>query len=139
MSELFLLDTHVLIWLVLGDSDRLSPALVERLEEAAARAPLLISAVSAWEVSLAASRGRVTLGMDARQWVQSVFSRPVFEGVALSHTAALESAVLPGELHADPADRFLVATARELQATLVTRDRRLLAYGAQGHLRVLAA
>jgi PIN domain nuclease of toxin-antitoxin system len=41
---------------------------------------------------------------------------------------------LPGKLHRDLADRLLVATARDLGARLVTRDERILAYAAQGHL-----
>jgi PIN domain nuclease of toxin-antitoxin system len=42
--------------------------------------------------------------------------------------------LLPGELHADPADRLLIATARQLGVPLVTRDRRILDYAAQGHV-----
>jgi PIN domain nuclease of toxin-antitoxin system len=38
----------------------------------------------------------------------------------------------------DPADRILVATAREYDFTLVTRDRKLLAYADQGHIQALA-
>ena len=41
---------------------------------------------------------------------------------------------MPGTLHRDPADRLLIATARDLGAPLVTRDARILAYAAQGHL-----
>jgi PIN domain nuclease of toxin-antitoxin system len=44
---------------------------------------------------------------------------------------------LPGQPPADPADRILVATARELGATLITRNRALIDYGEQGHLAVV--
>ena len=45
---------------------------------------------------------------------------------------------LPGNLHGDPADRLLIATARELKVPLVTRDRRILDYAAQGHVDAIA-
>ena len=39
-----------------------------------------------------------------------------------------EAYALPGAFHKDPADRILVATAREHLLTLVTADERILAY-----------
>jgi len=51
----------------------------------------------------------------------------------------IDSCRLPGVFHADPADRLLVATARSANAVLVTRDRKILDYAAEGHVRVLAA
>ena len=56
----------------------------------------------------------------------------------LTARQAVESSRLPGDLHDDPADRLLAATGRDLDACLVTRDARLLAYGEAGHLQVLA-
>ena len=44
---------------------------------------------------------------------------------------------LPGDLHGDPADRILVATARRMGARLMTRDRRLLDYGRQKHAKII--
>ncbi|MDQ5917640.1 MAG: hypothetical protein QG660_751, partial [Pseudomonadota bacterium] len=57
----------------------------------------------------------------------------------LSPEIAVASTRLPGEIHADPADRIIVATARHLGATLVTADGLLLAYGAAGHMKFLDA
>jgi len=51
---------------------------------------------------------------------------------------AIDACTLPGDFHADPADRILVATARAENATLVTRDEKILAYAQAGHVRVLA-
>ena len=50
---------------------------------------------------------------------------------------ALESSHLPGEFHADPADRILVATARRLDATLITADRKIIEYGKSGFVRIM--
>jgi PIN domain nuclease of toxin-antitoxin system len=49
----------------------------------------------------------------------------------------IESALLPGEPPKDPADRMIVATARQHGLLLITRDRKLTAYAVQDHLRVL--
>jgi PIN domain nuclease of toxin-antitoxin system len=49
----------------------------------------------------------------------------------------IASSFLPGKPPTDPTDRIIAATARELGATLITRDRALLAYGEQGHAAVL--
>ena len=51
---------------------------------------------------------------------------------------ALAAYELPEPFHKDPADRLIVAMARLLQAPVVTVDRRILAYGQQGHVQVLA-
>jgi PIN domain nuclease of toxin-antitoxin system len=50
----------------------------------------------------------------------------------------MESSFLPGSIHNDPADRIIAATAREYGFTVMTRDRALLAYAAEGHLSALA-
>ncbi|MBI2504540.1 MAG: PIN domain-containing protein [Candidatus Latescibacteria bacterium] len=55
----------------------------------------------------------------------------------LTPEIALASSRLPGELPGDPADRIIVATARILNATLVTRDKKIIAYSKQGHVSVL--
>ena len=49
----------------------------------------------------------------------------------------IASSYLPGKPPNDPADRILIATACELGATLITRDRVLLDYGRQGHVAVV--
>ena len=49
----------------------------------------------------------------------------------------LASSTLPGDLHGDPADRIIVATAREYGLRLVTRDRKVLGYAARGHVMAL--
>jgi len=50
----------------------------------------------------------------------------------------IASAFLPGEPPADPADRIMAATARSENHVLITRDRKLVSYGQDGHVRVIA-
>lgn len=56
----------------------------------------------------------------------------------LTPEIGVRASYLPGRFHPDPADRLLVATALTLGLRLMTRDKRLLAYGAAGHLPVVA-
>ena len=136
----YLLDTHVWFWLVRGPEEgRLAASTGARLERAALGAPLGVSVISVWEIALSASKGRIGLGMSVQEWIGLALDRPGFMMMELTPAIAIESCNLPGIFHADPADRFLVATARTRNAILVTRDKRILSYGKQGHVRTLAA
>lgn len=135
----YLLDTHIWFWLVRGREGRLAPTTAVRLEHAALRAPLGVSVISVWEIALLARKGRISLEMPVTEWIESALDRPGFVLADLDAGIAIESCSLPGAFHADPADRFLVATARFINAIIVTRDQRILKYGKQGHLKVMAA
>jgi PIN domain nuclease of toxin-antitoxin system len=134
-----LLDTHVWFWLVRGREGRLAASVAAKLEQTAFAAPLGVSVISVWEIALLASKGRIGLGMPVHEWVESALNRPGFMLMGLDPGVAIESCNLPGGFHADPADRFLVATARLMNVVIVTRDKRILKYGKQGHVKVMAA
>jgi PIN domain nuclease of toxin-antitoxin system len=129
------LDTHIWIWLMEGVSGELSAATVRLIDQAAANSALAVSAISVWEVAMLDQRGRVTLSRSIDEWVRMALTAPGIRLVDLSPEIALESARLPGEPHGDPADRILVATARVLGGTLITRDKKILRYAAAGHVR----
>jgi PIN domain nuclease of toxin-antitoxin system len=139
MSDAILLDTHVAIWLTFG---RLHEAARRKLAFAVLGDGVLISPIVAWEVGLIAGpSGRPeALGFDAdvRRWYSALLAEPGFRECALDGAIALSSTMLPGEFHKDPADRFLVATARALNCSLMTRDRKILDYAAQGHLKTIS-
>jgi PIN domain nuclease of toxin-antitoxin system len=50
----------------------------------------------------------------------------------------IASSFLPADSLRDPADKIMVATAREQGLTLMTRDRMILDYAAKGHVSALA-
>ena len=77
--------------------------------------------------------------MDIRTWVRTALTKPGISLAQLTPEIAIESSHLPGELHGDPADRILAATARVIGATLLTKDRRLIEYSRRHYLRVLRA
>jgi len=137
--ERVLLDTHVWLWLALGTPRRIPPAALRILEETGKSIGLMVSIVSIWELALLVTRQRVVLPLPFNEWVALALGRSEIRLVGLSRPNTVIDAVnLPGEIHADPADRFLIATARNRRATLATHDDRILAYGESGHLKVLA-
>ena len=99
---------------------------------------LFASAVSGWEIGVLWRKRGYAFDPDPAIWLDRVLAQSRIRLTPLTARQAVASSLLPGDLHDDPADRLLVASARDLRATLVTRDARLLAYAAQGHLEVLA-
>ena len=82
-------------------------------------------------------KGKISLCMDCRQWVHSGLNDYGVELAELSPEIAIDSTRLPDDLHSDPADRIIVATARNRNATLVTADRAILEYSRAKHVRVV--
>lgn len=140
MDEPLLLDTHVWVWALERTAGRMRDDVFDEIDRAALGSGVLVSAVSAWELALLVRKGRLALGRDLRAWIAASREAPGVRIIPLELEAALESVALPGlDDHADPADRFLLATARTLGARLVTCDERLLRYGATGHALMLDA
>jgi PIN domain nuclease of toxin-antitoxin system len=136
MSAL-LLDTHIWLWYAKGDAEQLPPASVKKLETARQEDGLLVSAISIWELGVQVAKGRIQLPVPLRDWVEQALAPPGIRLLPLDAAAAVESTLLPGEPHGDPADRFLIAGARIEGAILATRDQHILQYGNAGFLRVL--
>ena len=119
-----LLDTHVLIWW-LNDPTQLSAAQREVLNSVGPQSPILVSDISLWEVAMLHSLGRIRLAIPLREWLDKATAAPLVQRQGISPAIAAELAALPASFHHDPADRILVATARVLGATLLTRDHRI--------------
>ena len=132
---MLVLDTHVWIWVLEGIKGELSAATVRQIEKAAAASALAVSAISVWEVAMLEKRGRITLSRSIDEWTKAALTAPGIRLVDLSPEIALESTRLPGDPHGDPADRIIMATARVLGGTLVTRDKQILDYASSGHIR----
>lgn len=132
------LDTHVLVWLMAGDST-LAMAARDRIEEAGRADLAFIPVVAFWEIAMLTANKRLALGAPIGAWTAEVQSKPGLVVSPLTPEIAIHAYDLPGDFHDDPVDRMIVATARILGATLVTRDRDILRYGAQGHVDVMAA
>ena len=98
-----------------------------------------VSAITPWEIGMLVAKGRLVLDRDVMDWLQAALALPGIRVAPLEPAVAVASTRLPDDLHGDPADRLIVATARHLGATLITADAALLAYGRLGHVGVLSA
>jgi PIN domain nuclease of toxin-antitoxin system len=133
-----LLDTHVWVWMTLGDARLKGAPCVSTIESAVVASNAFLSPISVWEVALLEQKGRLRLPVGCMQWVRTALDESGFRVAPFTPEIAVDSVRLPGELHGDPADRILIATARAMGATLVTHDRQILRYGARNLVRTLA-
>lgn len=114
-----LLDTHVVLWWQAGGA-RLSGNAAREIARADA---LLVSPITCWEISVLHARGRVALDRTLYLWVRDLLGQERVEVASLSPQGAVAAGLLGGSgFHADPADRFLYATASELAVPFVTKD-----------------
>jgi PIN domain nuclease of toxin-antitoxin system len=120
-----LLDTHALIWLD-QDDPALGPAARQRADAAFKAGCLAASAISFWEVAMLTVKGRIVMTMPVMRWRQELLTRGLLE-IPVSGEIGI-TAVQLHDLHGDPADRIMVATASVQEAVLVTADRKLLAW-----------
>ena len=124
MNDRLLLDTCALLWLA-NKSDTLSLVTRLQIEEAE---EVFISPVSAWEIALKHSKGKLKLPCDPIKWFEHALE--VF-GIAIlpfDYKLWMRSTQLPN-YHHDPADRTIIQTALENDLTIVTHDRRFPQYG----------
>jgi PIN domain nuclease of toxin-antitoxin system len=89
---------------------------------------LLLSAISPWEFCKLLEKGRLGISYDPMVWINTALDMPKLRLVHLSPAIAYRSTVLPQPFHSDPADQIIVATAREENATILTKDERILSY-----------
>jgi PIN domain nuclease of toxin-antitoxin system len=116
----YLLDTHVLLWIAAG-GEKLGSRTVGRLREP--RRTVFVSAVSAWEIAIKASLGRVRIPDNYHAMLEAFRFTPL--DIKADHALAVQH--LP-QHHRDPFDRLLVAQTRCEGLTLVTVDAALAAY-----------
>jgi PIN domain nuclease of toxin-antitoxin system len=119
----YLVDTHVLIWW-LEKNPRLSATCYEAIDNP--NNAVYASVVSAWEMSIKASRGKLKMPSDLAETLTA--NRFTILPIEIRHALMLRG--LP-HLHRDPFDRMLIAQARTENLTLVTRDPRILKYNLQ--------
>ena len=73
-------------------------------------------------------RGRIALAMELDDWLAAVEELGSVAIVPVGARIAVQSVRLPGEFHRDPADRMIVALARELGVPVVTADEKIQRY-----------
>jgi PIN domain nuclease of toxin-antitoxin system len=115
---------------------------IDAIQHASTASGVFISPISAWEIGLLArprARGaeRLQFLPNPEEWFARVMAGPGVRTAVLTPDIAIAASFLPGELQRDPGDRFIIATARQLGIPIVTRDRRIAEYSAQGHVQMI--
>lgn len=116
-----LLDSHILLWWLGMDSDKLYGPVRDAIATAE---QVYISIASVWELEIKRSIGK--LDLPAADW--GSVSASGLTPLDITLNDAVIAAALP-TIHRDPFDRMIVAQAKNRGLTLVTRDTRLLEYG----------
>jgi PIN domain nuclease of toxin-antitoxin system len=134
---MILLDTVALIRLITAQKFRHTAR--RRVAEAEQDGNLFISAVSAWELCLLEKTGHsaALIDYDGAAFFRDAVGGGALQMLPLEADIAIESRRLPGDFHQDPADRFIIATARLHGLTIVTSDRPILDYAAAGHVEAI--
>jgi PIN domain nuclease of toxin-antitoxin system len=121
-----LLDTNS--WLrIVGRPEELNPPTLS-LVAAPGVLPFGLSAISIWEVTLKVRKRRLDLNPSIETWLQSALRRSLITVIPIDAEIARAANSLPDPFHEDPADRFVVATARLRDLTVVTSDNEILRY-----------
>lgn len=120
-----LLDTHAWIWWV-DAPDKLSKPAQAEIDRAIAADALYISSMSVWELAMLVHKGRLQLKLSVSDWVSYTEALPYVSFAPVNNRIAANSVTL--DLHPDPADRLIVATALYLGTSIVSKDDKVKAF-----------
>lgn len=126
-NAVIILDTHVLIWAT-QEPQQLGEQTQFLIERAFATQKLAVATITFWECQMLCNKGRIALAYSVQAWRDKLISQGLHE-IDLNSQIAITSANL--DLHGDPADRMIVATAMACEATLITADHKILAWAGQ--------
>jgi PIN domain nuclease of toxin-antitoxin system len=121
----YLLDTHTWIWWHINP-DQLSLKVKNLILHKHKYDELLLSAISTWEFCMLIKKGRIGISCDPLFFIEEALNMPKLRLVALTPLIAYKSTILPESFHSDPADQIIISTAREENATILTKDQRIL-------------
>lgn len=126
--RLVLLDTHIWLWLMSGAPQATSPSLRTLVEKLAPDNGVRISAISLWEIGLLVLKNKIEFIGNFKDHIYRALEDLGVGVEAISGEIAMDSTLLPKTAHGDPADRIIIATAKHIGATLITRDKEILSY-----------
>lgn len=126
---MIVLDTHTLIWWV-SSKEKLSKPAYQAIEQELKNkdGQILVSSITAWEISLLVKKGRITLTMDLTEWLRTASDIENLYFIPVDNEIAVQSVSLPGDFHPDPVDRMITALARHYSVPLVTSDLKIQNY-----------
>lgn len=116
-----LLDTHIWLWSI-GQPQKLSRRVRNEIQKPTN--DIWLSPISVWEFLLLLEKGRLEINGPPEEWISRAYAAAPFREAPLTVEIALATRST-GLAHRDPADNFIIATAKVLDLTLVTSDERL--------------
>lgn len=124
-----LVDTNALIWF-LKSSPELGAQSTLLIGDALNRGEAAFSTISIWEISMLLEKGRITMNGTAgecrRRLLEFGFKEILVSGTIAARAGSLQN------MHGDPADRIIVATAiGRRKHRLITSDRKILKWPRQ--------
>jgi PIN domain nuclease of toxin-antitoxin system len=131
-----LLDTCAILFL--AENRFISQTTIERIDGASEQGNLYLSPISAWELGSGVAKGKMAVAAEPLKFFLRFVEYAAAKICDMGPDILVASSFLPGPVHKDPFDRILIETARKLDLSLVTSDRAILAYGAEGHVKTLA-
>lgn len=135
-ADPLLLDTCALIFIAEGA--QLARPAAAAISTAGEAGELYLSPVSAWELGKAVASRKLNIAKEPLAYFEAFLQAIGARLCPMETDVLVASSFLPGRIHRDPMDRILIQTARHNNMTLLTRDRKILAYGAEGHVKVMA-
>ena len=121
---MILLDTCALLWLA---SDQTQLSETSRRAIAANAGNLYLSSISAFEIAIKVRNGHLTLPISTDEWIEEALQLHGIEEIPISSSVSAHSALLP-QLHKDPCDRFIIATAQIYHLKILTKDKTIPKY-----------
>lgn len=124
---MILLDTHVLLWWI-SEEKSLPKGVLRKIQAHKKKEAIYVSSMSFWEIAFLIKKGRLVLNQDLSSWTEGVLSLPFLNIAVPDPKILIDSVGLPEPFHPDLADRIIVASARHLAATLITKDTKIRGY-----------
>lgn len=122
---MIVLDTHVLVWWVDGETKKLSRKARQALEQHGKRNELMVSSITFFEITTLERRGRLRFKIPASEWLAQVRRLPEYRIEPLPDEVAERAGQFGDTFPGDPADRMITATALLRDVPLVTHDEKL--------------
>lgn len=121
---MILLDTCALLWLA-HEQDKINQEVLKLINES----PVVnISSISAFEIGLKYKAGKLYLPVPPNDWFREILKHHDIGVIDLDKDICIKATELP-DIHKDPCDRFIIATALINKLPVVTADKRFHEYG----------
>jgi PIN domain nuclease of toxin-antitoxin system len=130
-----LLDTHIFFW-IMEEYEDINSETIEKLKN---YDQIYIAAISIWELALLENKSRIFFSVPLSEWIKKSLKTTGIKIVEFSNDIMISSVGLGDNIHKDPADRMIIATAKSIGATLFTRDKNIIDFMHEKFLHVIKA